>query len=183
MELHEATPEEVRLVYERDLVEAFPYEELRTLPEIEELIRQGKYKFLCLYDGPEIVASVAFYQEKPGWILWDYLYVVPSRRHSWLGLYLVRDMTKRYHDSVIIADVESPEYAPDPSFARKRIALFRRTGAFVTGFEVELWGVRYKVIYWADRKHPDNEIMREYDHICRTMFTSEEHERYIRIPF
>lgn len=52
-----------------------------------------------------------------------------------------------YHDSVIIADVESPEHAPDPSFAAKRLALYRRIGAFVSDFEVELWGVRYKVIH------------------------------------
>ncbi|MBQ7544873.1 MAG: hypothetical protein IJT02_08020, partial [Synergistaceae bacterium] len=128
MELREATPEEVRLVYERDLVEAFPYEELRTLPEIEELIRRGKYKFLCLHDGPEIVASLTLYSAKPGWMLWDYLYVNPSHRTSFLGSHLIRSTVKRYHDSVIIADAESPEHAPDPSFARKRLALFRRTG-------------------------------------------------------
>ncbi|MBQ7545272.1 MAG: hypothetical protein IJT02_10070, partial [Synergistaceae bacterium] len=100
-----------------------------------------------------------------------------------LGSHLIRSTVKRYHDSVIIADAESPEHAPDPSFARKRLALFRRTGAFATGFEAELWGVRYKIIYWSDSRHSDEEIMREYDNICRETFTPEEYERYIRIPF
>lgn len=53
----------------------------------------------------------------------------------------------------------------------------------LAGFEAELFGVRYHVVYWADAPRPDTEIRREYDNVCRDVFPPDEYERYVRIPY
>ena len=183
MELRRATEEEWRFVYERDFIPAFPPMELRTVDEIENLMRRGKYDFLCLHDGADIVGTVTVYLGRPGWILLDYLCVVASRRNAGLGSQLIKEMLAHCRNNVIITEAEAPEYAPDPPLAARRLEFYRRNGAFLAGFESELFGVRYNIIYWADAPRPDAEIQREYDAICRSIFPPEEYERYVRIPY
>ena len=183
MELKRATPEEVRLVYERDLVEAFPPMELRTWPEIEDLMQRNKYEFLCLHDGAEIVGTVSLCPSRPGWTYWEYLCVTPTRRNAGLGKLLVQAVLERYSDSVIFGEVEAPAHAPDPALAARRRELYLRNGFFQAGFEVELFGVCYNVLYHADAPLPDADIQREYDALCQSVYPPDEYERYIRIPY
>ena len=123
------------------------------------------------------------YLGRPGWVLLDYLCVVASRRNAGLGSQLIKEMLAHYRNNVIITEVEAPEYALDPPLAARRLEFYRRNGAFLAGFESELFGVRYNIIYWADAPRPDAEIQREYDNVCRDVFTSDECERYVRIPY
>ena len=183
MHMRKAAPEEAHFVYERDLVKAFPPMELRTWSEIENLARRGKYEFLCLYDGADIVGTITLCPVRPGWIFWDYFCVTASRRNAGLGERMAKDLWKLYPDSVILMEVEAPEHAPNPALAARRLGFYKRNGARQSGFEAELFGVRYHVIYWADVPIPDADIQREYDDFCRDIFPPGEYERYVRIPY
>lgn len=182
MELRRATPEEMRFVYRRDFETSFPPMELRTLEEIENLIRRGKYEFLCLWDGAEIVGEIALCRWRPGWMFWDYLCVTPSRRNDGLGAYMSRKVSERYGDDVIFWEAEAPEHSDAPELAKRRLDFYLRLGATLAGFEAELFGVYYRIAYWSNVPLFDADILREYDGFCRDVFTPDEYARYVHIP-
>jgi hypothetical protein len=182
MELRMPTPEELRFAYGRDLAEAFPPQELKPLRNIEEMAGRGKYAPLCLYDGGEIAGECFLWLGRPGWALLDYLCVTRSRRDAGLGAHMLGTLRRRYPDSVIIGEAEAPEYAPNPPMAARRLAFYRRNSARMCGEEADIFGVRYRIIYWADAPRPDAEILREYAAIYKTSFTPEKYKRYIQIP-
>ena len=51
MELKLPTLEQLRLVYDRDLREAFPQAELKPLASMEKMWSEGWYKPYCLFEG------------------------------------------------------------------------------------------------------------------------------------
>ena len=182
LELRTPTAEELRFAYGRDLKEAFPPQELKPLRNIEDMTGRGRYSPLCLCDGAEIAGECFLWLGRPGWALLDYLCVTRSRRNAGLGARMLGDLRRLRPDSVIIGEVESPEYAPDPPMAARRLAFYRRNGARMCGEEADIFGVRYQIIYWADAPRPGAEILREYADIYKTSFTPEKYKRYIQIP-
>ena len=55
MELRIPTPEQLREVFHRDLLNAFPRAELKPLASMERMWAEGWYKPYCLFDGEEIL--------------------------------------------------------------------------------------------------------------------------------
>ena len=182
LELRTASPEALRLAYERDLAEAFPPQELKPLRNIVQMTARGKYEPLCLYDGGEIAGECFLWFGNPGWALLDYLCITQARRNDGLGAYLIALMRKRYAESVIIAEAEAPEHAPEPALAERRLDFYFRNGAKLAGVDTEIFGVHYKTLYWAAAPRPDDEIWREHAVIYRSSFTPDKYERYIKIP-
>lgn len=182
MKLRTPTADELRLVYERDLSEAFPPQELKPLRNIVQMTQRGKYAPLCLYDGAEIVGECFLWLGRPGWTLLDYLCVTRTRRNAGLGAYLLQALLTRYPDGVIIGEVEAVEHAPDPDMAARRMGFYLRNGARLAGVDTEIFGVHYKTIYWSRTPYPDAEISREHAAIYKTSFTPDKYGRYIQIP-
>ena len=85
MELRIPSPEQLRTVYDRDLKEAFPPEELKALRSIEQIWAEGWYRPWCLFDGDSIVGEAFLWLGHPGWALLDYLCVSAGSRNSGLG--------------------------------------------------------------------------------------------------
>lgn len=185
MKLRTPTADELRLVYERDLSEAFPPQELKPLRNIVQMTQRGKYAPLCLYDGAEIVGECFLWLGRPGWMLLDYLCVTRTRRNTGLGAYMLQALLGLYPDSVIIGEVEAVEHAPVPEMASRRIGFYLRNGARLAGVDTELFGVHYKTLYYSRTPRPDAEIWREHAAIYKTSFPPDEYERYeryIQIP-
>ena len=57
MKLKLASPEQVAMVYERDLKPSFPPSELKPLANIQAMCRDGCYQPWCLFDGEEIAGE------------------------------------------------------------------------------------------------------------------------------
>ena len=57
MELRIPTHDQLRTIYHRDLKEAFPEAELKSLATIETMWDQGQYIPYCLFDGDAIVGE------------------------------------------------------------------------------------------------------------------------------
>lgn len=182
MKLRTPAPDELRLAYERDISQAFPPQELKSLRIIENMTRRGKYMPLCLYDGAEIVGECFLWFKRPEWLLLDYLCVTRTRRDAGLGSYILQALLRQYPDSVVIVETEAPEHAPDPDMAARRMGFYLRNGARLAGFDTEIFSVHYKTFYLSRVPYPDAEISREHAAIYKTGFPPDVYERYIQIP-
>ena len=67
MELRLPTLEQLRTVYDADLLKAFPAAELKPLRNMEELWEVDRYRPWCLFDGDEIVGECFLWLGHPGW--------------------------------------------------------------------------------------------------------------------
>ena len=176
------TPDELRTAYQRDLIEAFPPAELKPLRYIVHMIGQGVYEPLCLYDGRELVGECFLWFRNPGWAMLDYLSVTRTRRNGGFGAYMLRELQRRRPDDVVFVEVEAPDDAPDPPMAARRLKFYARCGARFSGIESSIYGVHYKIIYFAAAPHDDREIRRQYDTIYRKTLPPDQYGRYIQIP-
>jgi GNAT superfamily N-acetyltransferase len=183
MELRMPTAQQLRTVYARDLKASFPAAELKPLSAIERLAEQGRYRPWCLFDGEEIAGACFLWQgDRPGWELLDYLCIAPARRNGGLGALLLEKMREAEPNQIIFAETETPEYAADPAMALRRQNFYRRCGARFAGFQAEVFGVCYDLIYWADAPVEDAALLARYDAVYRGSFPPDKYERYIRIP-
>ena len=66
MELRIPTHDQLRTIYHRDLKEAFPEAELKSLATIETMWDQGQYIPYCLFDGDAIVGEAFVWLGHPG---------------------------------------------------------------------------------------------------------------------
>ena len=182
MEWKLLTPEETRNVYERHLRAAFPRAELRPLSAMERLRAAGRYEPWGLTEKETLLGAAFLWLGEPGWYLCDYLCVPADRRGAGLGAELLRRMRTEKRDGVLFGEAEEPDRAPDPAMARRRLAFYRRCGARVGDYEAEVFGVRYRTVYWADRDIPDGELAARHAAVYRLSFTPENFRRYVRIP-
>ena len=65
MELRLPTLEQLRTVYDADLLKAFPAAELKPLRNMEELWEVDRYRPWCLFDGDEIVGECFLWRFPP----------------------------------------------------------------------------------------------------------------------
>ena len=183
MKLAMPTEEELRMVYQRDLEEAFPPEELKPLSHIVDMRRKGRYRPLCLYDSGEIIGECFLWDGNPGWTLLDYLCVTKARRNGGLGSRIIRELRTLETETVILGESENPAYAPDPALARRRLGFYERSGTRLAGYDTELFGVRYHTLYWADSALEDAALLRAHQEIYQLSFLPEKYARHIRIPY
>ena len=103
MELKLPTPEQLRLVYDRDLREAFPQAELKPLANMEKMWSEGWYKPYCLFEGEEILGEAFLWLGHPGWALLDYLCVSPAARNGGLGAAMLKELSRVEADATACA--------------------------------------------------------------------------------
>lgn len=182
MELRLPAPEQLREIYARDLAVSFPREELKPLRMMETLWSAGRYRPYCLFHGDKIVGECFLWLGRPGWALLDYLCVPPARRNGGLGAMLLRRMREAEPEWTVFLEAESPDDAPDPAIARRRLGFYRRSGTRTASFESEVFGVPYRLLYWSKETVPDSELIAHYGEVYRTGFSPEKFQKYIRVP-
>ena len=183
MELRIPSPEQLRTVYDRDLKEAFPPEELKALRSIEQIWAEGWYRPWCLFDGDSIVGEAFLWLGHPGWALLDYLCVSSGSRNSGLGSVLLQKLREAEADTVIFGESEAPEGAPDPELAERRLGFYARNGLRTAGYDTEMFGVHYKTLYLAAGEVNEAELMREHRFVYENTFAADKFHKYVRIPY
>ena len=181
-ELRLPAPEQVALVYERDMRPAFPPAELKPLANIQAMCRDGCYRPWCLFDGEEIIGECFLWLGRLGWALLDYLCVAADRRNSGAGARMLAELRRVEPDTVILCESEAPEHAPDPAMARRRLGFYARNGLRTAGYDTDIFGVHYKTLYLAAGPVTDEDLIRENRFIYRNRFPKEKYDRYVRIP-
>ena len=182
MELKLAAPEQVAAVYERDLKPSFPPAELKPLANIQAMCREGCYRLWCLFDGEEIAGECFLWLGRPGWALLDYLCVAESRRNGGAGARMLSELRRVERDTVILVESEAPVHAPDPALAARRLSFYARNGLRTAGYDADVFGVHYNMLYLWREALGDGELMEENRFIYQNRFPREKYERYVRIP-
>ena len=182
MELRIPTHDQLRTIYHRDLKEAFPEAELKSLATIETMWDQGQYIPYCLFDGDAIVGEAFVWLGHPGWALLDYLCVSSTARNAGLGASVLKSLLEAEPDTVFFGEVEAPVHAPDPAMAERRVAFYFRKGLRMAGYDPEIFGVHDKTLYLANRLVEDGPLMEEHQFVYRQSFSPQKYRKYIRIP-
>lgn len=183
MKLRVASPEQTALAYERDLRPAFPPAELKPLKNIRAMVRAGRYRPWCLFDGEEIVGECFLWLGRPGWALLDYLCVAEARRNTGAGARMLAELRRAEpEETVILAESEAPARAPDPAIAERRLGFYARNGFRTAGYDTDIFGVHYKTLYLAEKAAADGDLMREHQFIYQSTFPREKYAQYVRIP-
>ena len=183
MELRTATPEQLRMVFRRDLLTAFPEAELKPLAAMERLWAEGWYRPYCLFDGDDIVGEAFLWLGHPGWAIVDYLCVSAGRRNDGLGGEILRLLQQAEPGTVLFGEAEAPEHAPDPVMAQRRLGFYARCGLRTAGYDTAMFGVHYKTLYLFDGEVDEAQLMREHTFIYQNTFDPEKFAKYVRIPY
>ena len=183
LELRIPTEAELRAAYREDLEAAFPPDELKPLSAILRPWREGAYQPWCLYDGGSGPVGECFlWLGSPGCALLDYLCVSAGQRNGGLGSWMLDAMTRLSDWTCILGECEAPEYAPDPALAARRMEFYFRSGARLAGYDTELFGVRYRTLYWAGRPLDDSALSAEHRKIYRLEEMPERIRNLFQIP-
>ena len=183
MEMKLLTREQLKLAYDRDLTVSFPRDELKPFRAMEQMLGQGSYRAWGLMDGEDIAGLATVWNYAPGWALFDYLCVSPRRRSDGLGSQLVQKLVQAERGNVLFGESEIPEFAPDPDLARRRIGFYQRNGAREAGYDMTLFGVPYRVLYWAMGEVSPDEIAHQHAALYRRRFETGLYNKYITIPW
>ena len=133
-ELRAVPPEEVETWYTKELCTAFTPCEQKPLSAIRELMAQGRYELLGLYDGPLLQGYATLWSgpECPGYVLLDYLGVTAARRNGGLGGRMLGLLRERCGSgTVLIVEAEAPDSGGPPEerpLRERRLAFYRRHG-------------------------------------------------------
>lgn len=183
MELKLASPEQVAMAYERDLKPSFPPAELKPLANIQAMCREGCYRPWCLFDGEEIAGECFLWLGHPGWALLDYLCVAEDRRNGGMGARMLELLRQAEPEgTVILVESEAPAHAPDRLLAERRLGFYARCGLRTAGYDTDVFGINYRMLYLSAELLPDERLMEENRFIYRNCFPKEKYGRYVRIP-
>lgn len=185
LQLKMLTEEKVSSLYEEHVKKDFPPEELKPLPMILDLIKQGVYECFGMYDGEEMVAYAFFAKpETIDYLLLDYLAVFSHHRSKRYGsrlLKLIQKDLEQYQG--ILFEVESgmdAKTAKEKLTCERRIAFYLRNGLRKTKINIRIFGVDMILLYLPIKETPSERVMCEaLNHIYDLIFGEETHRREI----
>ena len=185
--LKQLNPDQLRLVYETDLREAFPPAELKPLRAITEMMARGVYEALAFYDGEEEpLGYVLLWKHVDGrFILIDYPCVPARRRNGGIGARILAELFDAFPpETVFIGESEAPAGNPAADeMILRRLAFYSRNGAVTLGYDTALFGVHFKTIAWSrETLPPEEEILRKHREIYLERFAGSKHMRMIQVP-
>ncbi len=140
--------EDLKGWYEVELAEAFPANERKPLPAIEQLMAQGRYAVQGLYEGEALLGYATLWMEPTdlSCVLLDYLGVTAARRNGGLGGEILRRLVAKYAGrSSILAESECPvpgDAEEKNAIRRRRIGFYERSG-FTPAYEMATCGMRF----------------------------------------
>ena len=181
--LRQLSPEELTAAYRDVFTEAFPPEELKPLSSMEDMIRDGVYRALGLFDQQEALGYICLWWEE-NYILIDYLCVPHTRRNDGIGSELIRRTLEAYpKESVFIGEVEAPTGdAEADAIIYRRLGFYARSGAVTLGYDSALFGVHYKTIAWSSSPLDEAEVLRHHHSIYKKHFSPAAFAAHIQIP-
>lgn len=169
--------EELKRLYETEMVIDFPPSELKPLSAMYRLMDAGRYEPLRAAQDGETVGYAMLWQ--PG--LLDYLAVLRGRRDSGLGGAILRALMEAYGS--IFGEAEAPEAgdAAQRETRERRLAFYLRNGMRLLDYDCALFGVHYRCLY-AGPETDDRKIQALHRSVYASSFSPEHMARYIQLP-
>lgn len=147
MEFRPMTAEERARWYVGDFAEAFAQNERKPLPDIENLITQGRYELLGLFGREGLLGYAALWTQKDiPLVLLDYLGVTARRRNGGLGTEMLRLLKARHRLIVTEAELPLPGDSDEANAMRLRRIAFYERNDFVPSYEMATCGLRWQAL-------------------------------------
>lgn len=184
LELRELNLEEVGRLYRRELKKTFPPSERKPLHTIQRHMREGNYRALGLFQGPELVGYALLWQRRgePAGLL-DYLGVPEERRGQGYGSELLARLLRSRGGDTLLAEVEAPEAAEREERSRRerRLSFYRRAGFQEAGFDCLVFGVHYRML--AAGPGDPAAWLEAYRALYREQLPRGVYETFVKIPW
>ena len=161
---------QLRRIYHEHMKEDFPAAELKPLEMIKKGIAEGYYRFLGLFDGDEIIGYTGLIYHEDACLI-DYLAVMPEWKNRGIGSVMLKLLKAYLKDTeYVIGEVEIPACGEDEAernLRSRRMDFYLRSGFYDTGMDVSVFGVRFRLLAFADKPHDGQEILTRYRNIYR----------------
>jgi GNAT superfamily N-acetyltransferase len=177
------TDEELGDAY-RELSQAFPPAELKTLDVIERMREKGVYDPLGAFDQAGQALGYAFLWKHRRAVLIDYLCVPAGKRGRGQGGALLEALKQHISPgTVLLGEAEAPTGDPrQDGIILRRLSFYDRHGATTLGYDCAIFGVHYKVLCWGVTLPPEEEILRAHQEIYLHQFGKDRYDRYVQLP-
>ena len=184
-ELRPLGPEEVGLLYRRELKGTFPPTELKPLHTIQRHMRAGRYPAWGLYQGEALAAYALLWQTWDGRVvLLDYLGVPRARRGQGWGSRMLAQLRRIYGErAAILAEVEAPEAAgpEERALQERRLTFYGRAGFRELGQDSLVFGVHYRIL--AAGPGEGQELLQTYRALYQENFPPVVYRKFLQIPW
>lgn len=186
MKLIELREEGLSLLYQQEMTRDFPPQELKPLKAMLELMAQGRYQALGLYEGEKLLGYALVWRE-PGvpFVLLDYLGTLPGVRNRGLGGQLL-DLLAHYYreERGIFGEAESDEGGADADRAlrRRRLGFYLRHGFRYGGYDCALFGVHYQTLIRGREDVTPEELLKVHRSFYQNRFPAHIYKRFVQLP-
>lgn len=182
MELKLLTKDELKRLYEQEMVFDFPKAELKPVSAMLRLMDMGIYEPLLVTEGEEPIgyAMVWLPSEGRGALL-EYFGVLRGKRNAGLGSQILALLTERYGQ--IFGEAEAPT-SDDPAendLRRRRLGFYLRNGMRILDYECALFGVHFNCLYLGPEQD-DRKIEKLHRSVYAGYFSPEHMEKYVQLP-
>lgn len=182
LELNLLNREELRELFQAEMVYDFPKAELKPLSAMYRLMDLGIYDpLLVLQDGEAVGYALAWLPKGRKGALLDYFGVLRGKRNAGLGTRILHLLTQRY--GCIFGEVEAP-VSDDPEendLRRRRIGFYLRNGLRQLDYDCALFGVHYHCLYLGPETD-DRKIEAMHRAVYSDYYSAEHFARFVQFP-
>ena len=186
MKLIELGEEGLTRLYQKEMTRDFPPQELKPLKAMAELMAQGRYQALGLYEGEKLLGYALVWRE-PGvpFVLLDYLGTLPGVRNRGLGGQLLDLLADYYREERgIFGEAESDEGGADADreLRRRRLGFYLRHGFRYGGYDCALFGVHYQTLIRGREDVTPEELLKVHRSFYQNRFPTHIYKRFVQLP-
>lgn len=182
MELKPLNKEELKRLYQSEMIFDFPKSELKPLSGMLRLMDMGLYEPLLAEEKGEPLGYAMVWRARDGeGALLEYLGVLRGKRNGGLGGKILNQLQGRYRH--LFGEVEALD-SPDPAendLRRRRVGFYLRSGFRVLDYECALFGVHFNCIYWGPESD-DRTVQTMHRSVYAGYFSPGHMRRYIQLP-
>ena len=182
MELKLLNKEELRQLFQNEMVYDFPKAELKPLSAMYRLMDLDIYDpLVVLQDGETVGYALAWLPKGGKGALLDYFGVLRGKRNAGLGTRILHLLAERY--GCIFGEVEAP-VSDDPAendLRRRRIGFYLRNGLRQLDYDCALFGVHYHCLYLGPEAD-DRKIEAMHRAVYSDYYSPEPFARFVQFP-
>lgn len=187
MEIKVLNEDNVKRIYEKEMVRDFPAAEIKPLKTILQLMEQGCYRCYGAFDQDVLLAYVFFVWNDKQFALLDYFAVLPKYRRMGIGgnaLALCKNALAAEKFLGILLEIERISLAQNEEQKRQRTdrkRFYLQNGYQESGLRTEIFGTGYQILYicFDKREISDEQIKKAYEEIYRKMVKTSSFERHV----
>ena len=180
------TKEELTEIYNRNMKQDFPPDELKSLSLLLRLMDQGNYEPYALFREGKVIAYAFYWKagNRP-YVMLDYFAVISEERNKGTGSALLRDMLERFcqNGSGVFGEVEAPVSGNEATdtLRRRRLGFYARAGLRRMNYTAQIFGVPYIIIAYGP-EISDEELMKIHRRIYQEALSVESYQKNVFIP-